>query len=314
VVGAGIMGANHVRLASTSREADLAAVVDPDHERAVTLASAFGVKAATSLDEVLHDIDAAIIAAPSELHCELGLQLIAAGKHVMIEKPLATTVADAQRLVDAAGVAGVVLMVGHVERFNPAVLELDNVVQRDQVLHVSTARISPFSSRVTVGVVLDMLIHDLDLVRSIVRAPVVDVQAVTRRVRSATEDLASVLLTFEGGVTADLATSRVGQQKIRTIGITQHDSYVNVDLLRQDVTVNRVDHSEYVSSEGARYRQTGMVEIPFLEVRGEPLWLEQVEFVRAVVDGDAPRVSGDDGVEALRLALRVLDAAAARPR
>jgi len=307
------MGANHVRIAAGLRDADLAYVVDSDRARAAALASTFGVKAAATVDEVLADVDAAIVAAPSELHCELGLQLIAAGKHVMIEKPLATTVDDAQRLVDAAATAGVVLMAGHVERFNPAVLELDNVVQRDQVVHVSTARISPFSPRVTVGVVLDLLIHDLDLVRSIVQSPVAEVQAVSRRVRSVTEDLASVLLTFDGGVTADLSTSRVGQQKIRTIGITQHDSYVNVDLLRQDVTINRVDHSEYVSSEGARYRQTGMVEIPFLEVRGEPLWLEQVEFVRAITEHRVPRVPGEDGVEALRLALRVLAAAAAEP-
>jgi predicted dehydrogenase len=313
VIGAGIMGANHVRLATGLRDAELGFVVDPDPARADALAATFGVKAAATLDDVLDDIDAAIVAAPSELHCELGLQLIAAGKHVMIEKPLATSVDDAQRLVDAAAVAGVTLMAGHVERFNPAVLELDNVVQRDDVVHVSTARISPFSPRIAVGVVLDLLIHDLDLVRSIVRSPVEEVQAVTRCVRSSSEDLASVLLTFENGVTADLSTSRVGQQKIRTIGITQHDSYVNVDLLRQDVTINRVDHSEYVSSEGSRYRQTGMVEIPFLEVRGEPLWLEQVEFVRAITAKDQPRVTGEDGVEALRLALRVLDAAGRGP-
>lgn len=306
------MGANHVRLASGLRDAELAYVVDPDRARADALASTFGIKAAPQLDDVLDDIDAAIVAAPSELHSELGLQLIAAGKHVMIEKPLATSVDDAQRLVDAAATQGVTLMAGHVERFNPAVLELDNVVRPADVVHVSTARISPYSPRIAVGVVLDLLIHDLDLVRSIVRSPVRDVQAVTRCVRSASEDLASALLTFENGVTADLSTSRVGQQKIRTIGITQDDSYVNVDLLRQDVTINRVDHSEYVSAEGSRYRQTGMVEIPFLEVRGEPLWLEQVEFVRALTTGERPRVPGEDGVEALRLAQRVLEAAGSR--
>ncbi len=164
------MGANHVRLASGLRDAELAYVVDPDRARADALASTFGIKAAPQLDDVLDDIDAAIVAAPSELHSELGLQLIAAGKHVMIEKPLATSVDDAQRLVDAAATQGVTLMAGHVERFNPAVLELDNVVRPADVVHVSTARISPYSPRIAVGVVLDLLIHDLDLVRSIVRS------------------------------------------------------------------------------------------------------------------------------------------------
>lgn len=303
------MGANHVRIASGLREAELGWIVDPDADRSAALAETYSVKTATSVSEVLDDIDAAIVAAPSELHTEIGLELIEAGKHVLIEKPLATSVADGERLVAAAAAANVTLMVGHVERFNPAILELDNVVRTDDVLHVTTARISPFAARVTVGVVLDLLIHDLDLVRSIVRSPVSSVQAVTRAVRSDSEDIASVLLKFDNGVTADLSTSRVGQQKIRSLGITTTSSYVNVDLLRQDVTINRVDHSEYVSSEGARYRQTGMVEIPFLEVRGEPLWLEQVEFVRAFSEGRPPRVTGEDGVEALRLALRVLDAA-----
>lgn len=304
------MGANHARVARSLRDAELAFVVDPDLSRAGALAANLGVKAAGSVDEILDDIDAAVIAAPSELHAEVGLRLIGAGKHVLIEKPLATTVADAERLVQAAADAGVTLTVGHVERFNPAVLELDHVVRDPgEIVHVSTARISPYSSRITTGVVLDLLIHDLDLVRSIVRSPVASVHAVTRTVRSATEDLASVLLRFEDGVTADLIASRVGQQKIRTVGIAQSDAYVTVDLLRQEVLINRVDHSEYVSAEGARYRQTGTVEIPFLEQRGEPLFLEQQEFVRALTTGTTPRVSGEDGVEALRLALRVLDAA-----
>lgn len=310
VIGGGIMGANHARVARSLRDAELAYVVDPDLSRAGALAANLGVKAAGTVEEILDDIDAAVIAAPSELHAELGLALIGAGKHVLIEKPLATTVADAERLVQAAADAGVTLTVGHVERFNPAVLELDHVVRDPAgIVHVTTARISPYSSRITTGVVLDLLIHDLDLVRSIVRSPVRSVHAVTRTVRSTTEDLASVLLQFEDGVTADLIASRVGQQKIRTLGIAQTDAYVTVDLLRQEVLINRVDHSEYVSAEGARYRQTGTVEIPFLEQRGEPLFLEQQEFVRALSSGTTPRVTGEDGVEALRLALRVLDAA-----
>lgn len=306
VVGAGIMGANHARLAGGLRDAELACVVDPDTERVTALADALGVKSATSVHEVLDDFDAAIVATPTHGHVDVALELARAGKHLLVEKPLAPSSDEAERIVEAADAAGVVLMPGHVERFNPAVLELDNVLT--DVLHVSTARISPYSPRVSVGVVLDLLIHDLDLVRAIVGGEVATVQAVTRSLRGDTEDLVSALLTFDNGVTADLTASRVGQQKIRTVSITQVENYVAVDLLRQDVTINRVDHSEFVSSEGARYRQSGVVEIPFLEQRGEPLLLEQREFVRAITAGTAPRVSGRDGVEALRLAERVLAA------
>lgn len=284
-------------------------VVDPDLPRASAIAELIGARAVASLDEILADIDAAIVATPSDLHLPVGIALIEAGKHVLIEKPIATVVADAERLVDAASRTRITLMSGHVERFNPAVLELDRLI--DNPLHISASRISPYSPRVGTGVVLDLMIHDLDIVASLARSPVAEVAAVARRLRSDTEDLCSTVLRFENGVTADLTASRIGQQKIRTLAVTQNDNFVSVDFMRQDVTINRVDHSEYVSTEGARYRQTGMVEIPFLEFRGEPLLLEQQEFVRAVTTDSEPRVTGAQAIEALRLAHRVLAAAGA---
>jgi predicted dehydrogenase len=306
LLGGGIMGTHHARVSGQVRGGEITHVVDADLDRATIVAGTIGAKAAGTWHEVVEGIDAAIIAVPSEFHCPLALALIDAGKHVLVEKPIATTIDDAEAMVAAADAAGTVLMVGHVERFNPAVLELENVVF--DPIHLSTARISPFSTRVTVGVVLDLMIHDLDIVLALADSPVSSVAAVARQVLSDSEDLASVVLEFDNGVTADLVASRIGQQKIRTLAITERERYVSVDLLRQDVTINRVDHSEYVSSEGSRYRQTGMVEIPFLENRGEPLMLEQTEFVRAIRTGTAPRVTGRDGTEALRLADRILEA------
>jgi predicted dehydrogenase len=301
------MGTNHARVSAQLRGAEIAYVVDADQDKATIVATACGAKAVSDWRAVADDFEAAIVALPSELHAEVGLALIEAGKDVLIEKPVATSVADGEALVAAAEAAGVILAVGHVERFNPAVLELDGLVR--EPLHLSTARISPYSPRITTGVVLDLMIHDLDIVRSLAGAEVLRVAAVCRRQLSGTEDLASAVLEFANGVTADLTVSRIGQQKIRTLAITEPDRYVAVDLLRQDVTINRVDHAEYVSAEGSRYRQTGMVEIPFLEHRGEPLALEQQAFVRAVATRTPPRVTGRDGVEALRLAHQVLDAA-----
>lgn len=300
VVGAGVMGTNHARLSAGVRDAELRYVVDADGLRAERLAAATGAKWETCLDAVLNEIDAAIVAVPTELHHATALRLIRAGKHVLVEKPLAATIEQAEDIVEAADSAGVTLLVGHVERFNPAVLGLASLL--DEVVHIHAARISPYSPRVRDGVILDLMIHDLDIARTIARSEVAEVRATARAVRSSSEDIASAILSFENGVTADLVASRVGQQKIRELSITQSDNYVAVDLLRQDVTITRVEHEEYVSSEGTRYRQTGIVEIPFLENRGEPILLEMQEFVTAIVTGRAPLVPARESLESLRLA------------
>ena len=307
IVGAGIMGANHARLARAVRDATLTVVVDPDARRAQQLAAAVGADVASDIDGVADRIDAAVVAVPSDLHHDIALELMKAGIHVLVEKPLATTIADAEALAEAADRNGVALMVGHVERFNPAVLELDHLLA--DVVHIAAARISPYSPRIREDVITDLMIHDLDVVRSIAGCGVTDVECMATPVRSDAADLASALLRFENGMTANLTASRVGQQKIRELRITQPDRYVTVDLVRQDVTINRVEHSEFLSAEGARYRQSGVVEIPFLEHQGEPLLLELQEFVRAVSSGTAPRVTAADGVEALRLVARVQAAA-----
>lgn len=303
VIGAGVMGTNHARLAGGLRDAELLYVVDPDQLRAERLAEATTAKSGTCVEEVLDEVDAVVVAVPTRLHHPTALRVIEAGKHVLIEKPIAATVDEAEEIIEAAEAHDVTVLVGHVERFNPAVLALDQLL--DGVVHVHASRISPYSQRVADGVILDLMIHDLDIARALARSEVADVQAATRRLRSDTEDIATVILTFENGVTADIVASRVGQQKIRELGVTQVDSYIAVDLLRQDVTINRVQHEEYVSSEGTRYRQTGIVEIPFLEQRGEPVLLELQDFVRACTTGTAPRVTARDGLEALRLADRV---------
>jgi predicted dehydrogenase len=300
VVGAGIMGANHVRVSGQLRDAVVTWVVDAEMSRAQAAAAVVGASASTSLSEVIREVDAVVIATPTASHEALGLACLRAGVHVLVEKPIATDTTAARRLVEVAEDSGLVLQVGHVERFNPAVLELDNIVR--DVIHIAVERISPYSARIGDGVIMDLMIHDLDLVRAIVGSEIVDVAAVARTIRSETEDLASAVLTFENGATATLTASRIGQNKIRTLEITQPHSFVTVDLLRQDVTINRVDHSEYLSDQGARYRQTGVIEVPFLEHRGEPLLLELASFVRSVTTDQPPRVSGADGLAALELA------------
>lgn len=307
LVGAGVMGSNHARVLAQFRDARLAWVVDPDRERADIVAAAYGARAAGSVEEILGTVDAAILATPTAQHAQQGVALLNGGAHLLVEKPIAGSLADANALVSSAAAAERVLQVGHVERFNPAVLELDSIV--DAPIHLSFQRVGPFSPRVSDGVILDLMIHDLDLARSIARSEVAEVQSVARATRSDSEDIATALLTFENGVTAALTASRVGQTKIREITITQQANFVAVDLLRQALTIHRVDHAEFLSGQGSTYRQTGVVEVPFLENRGEPLALELAHFLSCVTEGTTPRVSGADGVAALDLAMRVSAAA-----
>ena len=302
VIGAGIMGANHARVARQSGDVDLVAVVDQDPERAA--AAAETGRWTTFVGDVVDDIEAAVLAVPTQLHHQLALELIAAGKHLLIEKPLAGTVDEAREIVAAADAAGVVLAVGHIERFNAAAAELPKWVQ--DPIHIRAERINPYSPRILDGVVLDLMIHDIDIVLSLAGdAEVAHVSGVGRHARSASEDLASATIRFTNGLTASLTTSRLGQQKIRQIEVTQSNSVVVADLLRQDITIHRMSSHEYLSDEGARYRQSSMLEIPFLETRGEPLALELAHFAECVRTGARPRVDGEAGLRALTVAHQI---------
>jgi predicted dehydrogenase len=215
---------------------------------------------------------------------------------------LAEDVTAAQQIVKACAASGVVLAVGHVERFNAAVAELPRFLE--EPIHVEATRVSPYSARVPDGVIFDLMIHDLDIVAALAGddATVVDASGVARAVKGETEDLASVTMRFSTGLTATFNTSRLGQQKVRTIEITQADSVIVADLVRQDIVIHRMTRHEYLSDEGSRYRQSSVVEIPFLETRGEPLALELQHFVECIRTGASPRVDGTVGVRALALA------------
>jgi predicted dehydrogenase len=307
VVGAGIMGANHARVARQLPGVELVAVVDPDLERARAACGATSARAVATIGEIVDDVDGAVIAVPTQFHTEAAIQLAEHGVHVLVEKPIAPTVADAEAIIAAAERAGVVLAVGHIERFNAAVSELPRMLE--DPIHIQASRIGAYSARVAEGVIFDLMIHDLDIVLSLLGDGVeaVDVSGVSRTVRSATEDVATATIRFSNDITATFNTSRLGQQKVRTIEITQLDSTIIADLVHRDVTIHRMSRQEYLSDEGTRYRQSSVVEIPFLETAGEPLQLELAHFVDCIRTGSAPRVDGRAGLRALALATRVTD-------
>lgn len=307
VVGAGIMGSNHVRVGRNLRDASLVAVVDPDLDRARAAAGTSGIEVVERVEQVVDRIDAAVVAVPTAQHVDTALELIEGGVHLLVEKPLAATAAAGRELVDAAESAGLVLAVGHVERFNPAVVDLPSWVE--QPIHVETVRTSPYTARISDGVVFDLLIHDIDIVCSLAgpEAVVEHIDGVSQTVRSPSEDLVSVNLRFSTGLTAHLTASRLGQEKIRRIEVTQDDSVVIADLLRQSITIQRMSRHEFLSDQGMSYRQSSVVEVPFIETRGEPLALELQHFVDCVRGAEQPRVDGGSGVRAVELAERIVE-------
>lgn len=305
IVGAGSMGRNHGRVAMGLRDAAVRLVVDADPEAGKALAAACGADYSPDVADAA-GIDAAVLAVPTELHAEMGTALLAGGTHVLVEKPISRTLDDANALVDAASDAGRKLMVGHVERFNIAVSEMLRVVESPR--HFEAQRISPYTPRIPDGVILDLMIHDLDIARAMAGGAVVGLDAMAVTERSDSEDMAAAMLEFDTGMTATITASRLGQQKIRRMVVTERDVQVEVDLLSRQMTLHRVGQLEPGDGEG-RYRQTGIVEIPFLPPVGEPLFRELEHFVTCIITDTEPVVSGVDGRAALALALDVQAAA-----
>ena len=310
VIGCGVMGSNHARVAQQLGRARLAAVVDADTARAEVLAKPAGAIAASRIDDVLEHIDLAIIALPTALHLTAAMACIDAGVHMLIEKPIASTAEDGLKIVTAARDAGVMLAVGHIERFNAAIAELPRLLEGP--VHFTATRVNPYSPRISDGVVHDLMIHDLDIVAWLAgpERTVVDVSGVSRTTRSDREDLAVATLRFDNGLTAMFETSRIAQQKVRSLEVVQEESVIVADLLRQDITIHRMSRTEYSTDDGVRYRQSSVIEVPFLDQRGEPLMRELEDVVAAVLDSRPPRVTGEDGLRAVQLADRVSAAVA----
>ncbi len=307
VVGCGAMGANHARILSMLPGARLALVVDCDPDRAKHLAAGHGCAWSTDLSDVAGAADAAVLAVPTEAHLGLGVALLEMGVHLLVEKPVAATVPEADDLIAAADRAGKLLGVGHVERFNPVCLDLPLFV--DKPLFIQTQRLSPYTARISEGVIRDLMIHDVDLVLSLAGSEPVAVHAEATNVRSDSEDVATATIRFASGLVAQLTVSRIAQHKVRRLDVVQEDSVVEVDLLRQDITVRRQASVEYFDDGARQLRETSIVEVPYLSHRGEPLWLELERFVAAVSGQGELVVDGRAGRAALELCDRILAAA-----
>jgi predicted dehydrogenase len=287
VVGTGSMGSLHARVLNSSPRADLAVVVEPREEVGRAVADRFGTAWAPDLAGV-RDVDAVIVAAATGAHHELALQVIEAGLPMLVEKPVADSLAKSQEIVDAAEAADLPLMCGLLERYNSAVVTAMQLTR--EPVHVTATRHSPYAPRIKTGVAWDLLVHDVDIALRILGGEPSSVEAKLGYFHPSSvpgaEDMAEALLSFPGGALASVSASRIGQQKVRTLTITEVDRAIEVDLLRQSVTLYRHVDSDAATEDGLGYRQQTVIEIPALVQMGEPLGAQLNRFVD-LIEGTA---------------------------
>ena len=299
VIGVGHLGQHHTRLYASLPGCRLVGVVDQSAERARMIAERHGTKVFRSLDELLPQVDVVSVAVPTSVHYAVAKACLKAGKHVLVEKPIAVTLVEAQELVDLAAQRRCQLQVGHSERFNPIMQVMRPHIGRP--VFIECHRLSSFSERGTdVDVILDLMIHDLDMVLSFHPGAVEDVQAAGVPVLSSTIDIANARIQFASGCVANLTASRVSTNKMRRLRLFQRDNYVSIDFhARQGMICRR--------EAGTGVRPSIVIE----QLRGgeeEPLKLQLESFLEAVRGGNRPVVSGEDGAAALELAQQVLEA------
>jgi len=311
VVGAGNMGRNHMRvLGQLGDRAVVTAVVDPLASRGLRLdVPASGVLITPRLEDALALSDALVVAAPSRLHHAIAMQCLRAGKDVLVEKPLATDVADARELAATARRLGRVLQVGHIERFNPAVRQVQAILQGEDVIAAEAHRLSYFTPPAAYdNLVVDLMIHDLDIVLALFHgASLHRVTAVASPWGAANGYLhVQALLEFADGRSGSFTVSRLAHEKVRTLKLYSRERTVTLDYLTREVRVSRLGSASALSDGVHGYRVETHNE--YLVASGEPLYFELAHFVDCVRQRCEPEVSGEDGVAALEASMRILAA------
>jgi predicted dehydrogenase len=291
VVGVGHIGREHARIYSRLPEVEFVGLCDLDGQVAEKAAQRYGVKAFPSVQALAAEIDAATISTPTNTHHDIAGQLLSAGRHVLVEKPIADNTEQARELIELATSKGLVLQVGHIERFNPALGALEEKLTRPRFIEAH--RLSAYPGRSTdIGVVLDLMIHDIEVILHLVRSPLVSVDSVGTPVLSKGEDIANARLRFENGCVANLTASRISFEKMRKIRVFQDDAYLSLD---------------YFDQSGEIYRKidTQITKEKIKVEKDEPLKLELAAFVDCVRNRAAPRVGGAQASKALEIAMRI---------
>ncbi|MEM0967129.1 MAG: Gfo/Idh/MocA family oxidoreductase [Verrucomicrobiota bacterium] len=294
VAGVGYLGRHHVRIYSELPEyCEIAGILEVDDEKAIEVTEQFRCPRFGSLDEMAAKCDAVSVVVPTDRHADVALPLLEGGCHLMVEKPICKSREEASAILAKAKEKNLIVQVGHVEQYNPVTSFLEEAVFKPQ--YITADRLAPFNPRGTeVGVVLDLMIHDIGVILQLVQSPVKKIEAVGVDVLSATEDIANARIVFENGCVANINTSRVSLKKVREIRVFQPESYLSLDFMNQKGHL-------------LRKRDQGLVRDDIPIEPGEPLKLELESFLACVRDGSEPKVSGVSGLQALKIALEVTE-------
>jgi predicted dehydrogenase len=311
VVGVGSLGQHHARIYASLPGAELAGIFETDAARASEICGKFACRRFASLDELGESCDAASIVVPTDRHAEAALPLLAKGCHLLIEKPLCASLAEAEQVLAAAQRHGCIVQVGHVEHFNPVMTFLEK--EADHPQYITAERLATYQTRGTeVGVVLDLMIHDIGIVLALVKSPLARIDSVGINVLSKTEDIANARLQFENGCVANLSASRMSMRKSREIRVFQNDAYLSLDFMNQKGHLIR--KSDLLAL-GLKMK-IGLVKpgdassVPVREIpieKGEPLALELAHFVESVAAAKQPKVGALLGKSALEVAIAITE-------
>ncbi|MBN1272153.1 MAG: Gfo/Idh/MocA family oxidoreductase [Candidatus Aminicenantes bacterium] len=293
IIGVGYLGMQHARILSYLEEAELIGVADLNFKKAVQIGNRHGVKYFQDYENMLDEIDAGIVATPTSEHFAISMKLLQESKHVLVEKPITETIEQGETLVKEAQKNGSILQVGHLERFNPAVEAIENLISEPKFIEVQ--RLGSFSARsLDIDVVLDLMIHDLDIILALLKDEVNLIKSSGIHVLSDKIDIANARIEFKKGCVATLTASRVHQGKVRKLRIFEPTSYYSVDYIDQEVKIFPLNG-----------RQT---DIKTLKIKKEePLKKELQNFFQCIRKGKMSKVSGEEGLRALRLAYKVLE-------
>jgi predicted dehydrogenase len=298
VVGVGVMGSNHARVFADMPGVKLVGIADPDRKQRDLVSAAVGCAAFGGVEALLAEgVDAVTIAAPTHLHRDLALVCIEHGAHVLVEKPIAPSVEEGRTIIAAARRARVALMVGHVERFNPTVAAIKEAIRDEDILSIAITRVGPFPPRMSnVGVVIDLAVHDIDLIRWFTESEIAEVQPQLSSAVAVREDIALLQFRTRSGVLAHINTNWLTPFKARNVTIATRNKYITGDLLTRQVT------------ECFGFQEDGSYSMRHLSVgHAEPLRAELQAFVRAIRNDREPAVTGEEGVASLEIAIRCLE-------
>lgn len=306
VIGVGYLGSFHAQKYASIPDVQLVGVADTDPARAGAVAASLGVTPHGDHRELIGQVDAVSIAVPTQFHHCVARDFLAAGVHVLIEKPITVTIEEADELISLAASRGVVFQVGHLERFNPVLMAIDGILS--EPLFVESVRIAPFKPRGTdVNVVLDLMIHDIEIIQHIVRSEVKRVDAIGAPVFTGEEDIANARILFENGCVANVTASRISLKSERKMRIFQRDAYITLDFQNRKVLVAKKGSGElFPGIPNVRVDERELGE-------ADPLLREIESFIAAIRNGTAPEVSGLDGRMALSTALTINNTLGRRP-